>query len=147
LFKKVVTLLTAIVAVGSIAACSEKLESGLSCPLLCPQQAITLRDTLIDAIVSDTTVPGLPPIGNETRLMLASHGDTLETRVIVRYDTLPQKYTKSNVDSTIVNIDSAIVVVPITKPDSAHRPKVAVLVEVYNVDTTATDTVAVVSTL
>jgi hypothetical protein len=144
LFKKVVTLLTAIVAVGSIAACSEKLESGLSCPLLCPQQAITLRDTLIDAIVSDTTVPGLPPIGNETRLMLASHGDTLETRVIVRYDTLPQKYTKSNVDSTIVNIDSAIVVVPITKPDSAHRPKVAVLVEVYNVDTTATDTVAAV---
>ena len=38
--------------------------------------------------------------------MLASHGDTLETRVIVRFDTLPQTYTKSTIDSTIVSIDT-----------------------------------------
>ena len=48
---------------------------------------------------------GLPSIGHEGYLMLASHGDTVETRTIVRYDTLPQHYTKSGLDSTIVNID------------------------------------------
>ena len=83
-------MLAALGAVASIAACSEKLEAGRSCPLLCPEQAISLRDTVIDGVVTDTTVLGLPPIGSESYLMLASHGDTAETRVIVRYDTLPQ---------------------------------------------------------
>ena len=73
-------MLTAIGVVFAMAACSEKLEAGKSCPLLCPEQAITLLDTIIDAAVSDTTVTGLPSIGNEGYLMLASHGDTVETR-------------------------------------------------------------------
>jgi hypothetical protein len=137
-------LVTTAIAVVSIAACSEKLDAGKSCPLLCPQQAISLRDTTIDAVVTDTTIPGLPPIGNETYLMLAAHGDTLDTRVIVRYDTLPQSYTKATIDSTIVHIDSATLLVPIVKPDSLHRPKTPVTIQVYNVDTTATDTVSAV---
>jgi hypothetical protein len=142
LLKQVVKLLTAVAAVVSIAACSEKLEAGKSCPLLCPTQAVTLLDTTIDAVVVDTTVLGLPPIGTETYLMLASHGDTLETRAIVRFDTLPQTYTKSGTDSTIVSIDSATLVTPIVKPDSAHRPTSPVTIEVYDVDTAATDTVS-----
>jgi hypothetical protein len=137
-------LLTTAFAVVTIAACSEKLDSGLSCPLLCPQQAITLRDTTIDAVVTDTTIPGLPPIGNETYLMLASHGDTLDTRVIVRYDTLQQTYTKSSIDSVIVSIDSATLLIPILKPDSLHRPTTPVTIQVYDVDTVATDTVAAI---
>src|SRR3954469_2886974 len=104
----------------TIAACSEKLESGTSCPLLCPQQAVALRDTTIDAILSDTTVTGLPPIGSETYLMLASHGDTLDARAIIRYDTLPQSYKKSGLDSTIVKIDTAQLIVPIALPDSTN---------------------------
>jgi len=142
LHKKVVSILTAIGVVFAIAACSEKLEAGKSCPLLCPEQAITLLDTIIDAAVSDTTVTGLPSIGNEGYLMLASHGDTVETRAIVRYDTLPQSYTKSGLDSTIVNIDSAYLITPIAKPDSLRRPKVPLTIEAYDIDTTATDTVA-----
>lgn len=144
MLKKVALMFTGIGIVFSIAACSEKLEAGKSCPLLCPEQAITLRDTIIDAAVSDTTVGGLPPIGAEGYLMLASHGDTVETRAIVRYDTLPQTYSKSGVDSTIVNIDSAYLVTPIVKPDSLKRPKVPLTIEAYDIDTTATDTVAAV---
>ncbi|HMA22635.1 MAG TPA: hypothetical protein VKP00_01545, partial [Gemmatimonadaceae bacterium] len=144
MLKKVALMFTGIGVVFSIAACSEKLEAGKSCPLLCPEQAITLRDTIIDAAVSDTTVGGLPPIGAEGYLMLASHGDTVETRAIVRYDTLPQTYSKSGVDSTIVNIDSAYLVTPIVKPDSLKRPKVPLTIEAYDIDTTATDTVAAV---
>jgi predicted small lipoprotein YifL len=144
LHKKVLTLLSALIAVVTIAACGEKLDAGRSCPLLCPQQAISLADTTIDAVDVDTTVLGLPPIGNEAFLMLASHGDTLETRAIVRFDTLPQSYTKNTIDSVITHIDSAILVTPIAKPDSLKRPKAPVTIEAYNVDTTDTDTSAVI---
>lgn len=136
-------LLLAVGATLVLVACSEKTEAGRSCPLLCPAQAITLADTTIEAaVVSDTTVQGLPSIGNETFMMLASHGDSLDSRVIVRYDTLPQSYTKSTIDSTIVNIDTAQLVTPIALPDSAHRPTAPFTIEAYDVDTTATDTVA-----
>jgi len=132
----------AIGVVFTIAACSEKLDAGKSCPLLCPEQAITLVDTIIDAAVSDTTVTGLPSIGNEGYLMLASHGDTVETRAIIRFDTLPQSFTFGGVDSTINKIDSAYLVTPIARPDSLNRPTAPVTIEAYDVDTTATDTVA-----
>jgi hypothetical protein len=142
LLKKSALLSAGVAVVLSIAACSEKLESGQSCPLLCPEQSITLRDTTIDAVTSDTTVTGLPPIGSEAYMMLASHGDTVETRAIVRFDTLQQHYTSHGLDSVVTKIDSAILVVPIVKPDSAKRPKAPVTISVYDVDTTATDTVS-----
>ena len=142
--KRILTLLTVAIAVTAIAACGENLDAGKSCPLLCPQQAISLADTTIFAVELDTTVVGLPPIGHEAYLMLASHGDTLETRAIVRFDTLPQSYTKSTIDSVITHLDSAILVTPIAKPDSLHRPKAPVTIEAYNVDTVGTDTSAVI---
>jgi hypothetical protein len=133
LSRKWLPLVTALAAVLSIVACTEKLDSGNQCPLLCPQEAVALRDTTIDAIVEDTTVTGLPPIGQEAHLMLSSHGDTLETRAIIRFDTLPQTYTKNSLDSTIVNIDTAMVVAPIVR-DTLHPIKAPVTIEVYDVD-------------
>lgn len=144
MLKKGLTLLAMAVAVLGIAACSEKLNAGLSCPLLCPQQSVTLRDTTIDAVVTDTTISGLPPIGNETYLMLAAHGDTLDTRAMIRFDTIVQTYSKGGIDSTIVRIDSATLLVPIRKPDSLHLPRAPITIQVYNVDTIATDTVAAI---
>ncbi|HSQ32627.1 MAG TPA: hypothetical protein VLN49_22380 [Gemmatimonadaceae bacterium] len=141
--KKVAILLAIATTTFTIAACSDKLEAGKSCPLLCPEQAITLRDTIIDAVHGDTTITGLPPIGSETFLMLSSHGDTVETRAIVRFDTLEQTFLAANsVDSAIKKLDSALLVLPIAKPDSAHRPATPVTIEVYDVDTAATDTVS-----
>ncbi|MEO7083672.1 MAG: hypothetical protein ABI442_01925 [Gemmatimonadaceae bacterium] len=125
-------------------ACTENLDAGKSCPLLCPEQAITLADTTIDAVVSDTTVLGLPPIGNELYLMLSNHGDTVDSRAIIRFDTLPQTYTKSSIDSTIANIDSAFIVAPIRRDTLAPARTAPVTVEVYNVDTTDSDTSAAV---
>ena len=144
MYKRVLTLLGLAIGAVTIAACSEKLDAGASCPLLCPQQAISLRDTTIDALVVDTTIVGLPSIGSEAYLMLASHGDTLETRAIVRFDTLPQTYQKSLIDSVIVHIDTAMLVTPIGHIDSLKRPKVPITIEAYNVDTTEADTVAAV---
>lgn len=131
-----------MVATIAIAACSEKTEAGRGCPLLCPQTAITLADTTIDAaVVTDTTITGLPPIGAETFSMLSSHGDTLDTRVIVRYDTIQQTYSKSSIDSTIVKIDTAQLLAPLVL-DTLRRPTAPLTIEAYNVDTTATDTVS-----
>ena len=142
--KRVLTLLGLAIGAVTIAACSEKLDAGASCPLLCPQQAISLRDTTIDAILVDTTIVGLPPIGSESYMMLSSHGDTIDTRAIIRFDTLPQTYQKSLVDSLIVHIDTAMLVTPIAHIDSLKRPKVPITIEAYNVDTADADTVAAV---
>ncbi len=145
MYKKVFLLVTALVAVFTIAACSEKLDGGKSCPLLCPEQSITLVDTLVDAAVQDTTILGLPPIGDEQYLLASSHGDTLDTRAMIRYDTLPTTFTAANsVDSTITHIDTAQIVAPIVRPDSLHRPTGPVTLEVYDVDTPLTDTVSAI---
>jgi hypothetical protein len=146
LLKQVVKLLAALAAVASIAACSEKLDAGKACPLLCPIQSDSLRDTTIDAVEVDTTIAGLPPIGYESSLMLASHGDTLDTRAMIRFDTIPQSYSKASFDSVIATIDTALLITPIAKPDSAHRPKAPITIEVYDVDTTGTDTSSAILT-
>lgn len=145
-------VLVVLASTLAITACAEKLEGGASCPLLCSQQAPTLMDTTIDGVVFDTTIVGLPPIGAERLLMLASHGDSLDARAIVRFDTIPQSFTaRNNLDSVIVKLDTAMLVIPILKPDSAHRPVGPVTIEAYNVDsippdsvTLPTDTVAAV---
>lgn len=139
--KPLVTLLSALAAVTAI-ACTEQLDAGKSCPLLCPEQAISLQDTIIDAVVVDTTISGLPPIGGETFLMLSSHGDTLETRGIVRFDTIPATFTLSGVDTPITTVDSAFVVVPRAFADSLKRPAGPITIEAYDVDTSEADTVS-----
>jgi len=128
LHKKAFGLLVGGAAVAIIGACADNPEAGRSCPLLCPQQSLTLRDTTVDAIVSDTTVTGLPSIGNETFMMLSAHGDTVDTRAIIRFDTIQQDYTKSGFDSTIVHIDTAQLVVPVVT-DSLHKLTAPVTIE------------------
>jgi hypothetical protein len=138
--RKFALTMVALVATVAIAACSEQLDAGKSCPLLCPEQDINLRDTVLDAVSSDTTVLGIPPIGSETFLMLSAHHDTVQTRAIIRFDTLQNTFTAANaVDSTISRIDTAQLVLPIAR-DTLHLPKVPITLEAYDVDTTASDT-------
>jgi hypothetical protein len=128
-------------AVATVAvACTDNLDAGKSCPLLCPEQSITLSDTTVDAVVTDTTVMGLPAIGLENYLMLSTHGDTLETRAIIRFDTLQQTFSNGGIDSTVAEVDSAYLVTPLLI-DSLRPFKSPVTIEAYDVDTTATDTV------
>ncbi len=96
--QKRAVLLGMVASTLAIAACSDNLNAGKSCPLLCPEQAITLQDTIIDAVFADTTVLGIPSIGNEVFLMLSSHGDTLDSRAIIRYDTITQTFTGASLD-------------------------------------------------
>ena len=132
-----VAVLAAVVS-GAV-ACSEDLAGTAGCPSLCPEQRVDSRDTVLDAFVTiDTTVLGYPAIGTETRLLVASRGDTLDARAVMRFDTLVQNFTRGGKDSTIYTLDSAAVHILLdTTGTKATEP---VTIELYDVDTTAVDT-------
>lgn len=127
-------LVLATAASVFFAACDEQLDSGLACPALCPQQQASLRDTVLFALEMDTSIAGYPPIGTEQRLVITSMGDTLQTRGIIRYDTLPTTFRHINTadDSAIVFVDTGShVALRLVTGDTTGEP---VTVEVYDVD-------------
>lgn len=127
-------LVLAIGAAVVFAACDEKLDSGLACPALCPGPDMTVRDTTLFAVELDTSVAGFPLIGTELQLFIASLGDTLQTRGIVRYDSLPDTFRHVNTaeDSVIVAVDTgAIIKLRLVTGDTVGLP---VTVELYDVD-------------
>ena len=71
---KSLSVFLAALAVASVVACTEDLESGSSCPLLCPGESAPLKDTIIDAIALDTSATGFPTLGYETNFLLAKRG-------------------------------------------------------------------------
>jgi hypothetical protein len=133
------TLAIAAAGVVAIHGCSERLEGGNACPILCPGQDVELRDSLVAAVVLDTVLASYPPIGEEPLLLLTSRADTLETRIIIRYDTLPTMYRPLNspTDVPIEMVDSAIVQLRLRFP--ARQPDQTVTVEAYDVDTTVAE--------
>lgn len=133
------TLAIAAAGVVAIHGCSERLEGGGACPILCPGQDIQLRDSLVAAVVLDTVLASFPPIGEEPLLLLASRGDTLETRIIIRYDTIPTTYrpTNSPTDVPIEMVLNARVKLRLQFP--ARDNTQTVTIEAYDVDTTVTD--------
>lgn len=91
-------LLATVAAVG---ACTEDLDTRAACPALCPNQDVTLRDTIIDAVVLDTTLPNYPGKGAEAVLLVASQGSTLDTRAVVRFDSLIRTFSRSATDTGV----------------------------------------------
>lgn len=126
--------------VSTIVACSEDLNGSAGCPSLCPEQNVVSKDTLLEtALVSvDTTVVGYPAIGTEARLLVASRGDTLDARAVMRFDTLAQRFTRGGSDSAIYALDSAVVT--LTLDTTGTKAKQPVTLEVYDVDTAVVDT-------
>lgn len=129
----------ALAGVALIAGCNESLDTGAACPVLCPNQNVVVRDTVLDAIVMDTTVAGFPLRGAEQSLYLATRGDTVDVRGVIRFDTLLTKFTSSSgIDSTITAIDSAGIVLVIDRTRSTYTAPVRF--SFFDVDTTAPDT-------
>ena len=121
-------------------SCSEKLDSSGVCPVLCPQIGDDVQNVIIDAVVVDTTVPALSGLGTEPGLLLASRGDSLDSRVVIRFDSLPETFLPAGASAAI----------PIAEVDSAYlrlfldtlsiKGTDPVTIEAYDVDTTANDT-------
>jgi hypothetical protein len=122
----------------SFASCSENLDSSGVCSVLCPPVGGHVQNLTIDAVALDTTVQSLSGLGTEPGLFLASRGDTLDTRVIIRFDSLPLKFTP-NADTAqpITEVDSAYILLHIDTLSIKGGP---VIIEAYDVDTTASDT-------
>ncbi|MFI5312198.1 MAG: hypothetical protein ACHQQ3_13240 [Gemmatimonadales bacterium] len=141
-------VLAAVFAVAVIGACNENLDSGAVCPSLCPAQNVAIHDTLIDPVLLfDSTYVGFPERGTELEMLLATRGDTLEVRGVVRFDTLTFFYTPAGDTShTIVHIDSSRVRLVLDRIGS--KIPSSVTFEVYDVDDTVsadTSTAAVLS--
>jgi hypothetical protein len=137
---KALSFFAVLMTAGSLAACGESLGAGGSCPLLCPQESAPLIDEFFDAVVLDTSAVGFPALGFESNLFLAHRRDSLDSRVITRFDSLPQTYKYQTIDSAIVRIDSAFISAPRPRADSSIAFQNDGRVEVYDVTDAANDT-------
>jgi hypothetical protein len=132
--------LAGLAAAGVAGACGEQIEGGTACPILCPPQNVTVLDTVFEAVVLDSSIVGYPPFGTEPTLLLARRGDTLDTRVVIRFDSLLAFYTPiGGAPTPIVEIDSAYLRLIIDRTRSKYTAPVTL--EVFNVDTLEPDTV------
>ncbi|CAN5679955.1 hypothetical protein BH23GEM1_BH23GEM1_04890 [soil metagenome] len=138
-FGRIAPLALACVALAA-AACGEKLESTVGCPDLCPGQGIELINVTIDPVIFDTTVTAVGAFGEEPFMLLASRGDTLDSRVIIRFDSLPQKYQRTAADTgiEITTVDSAFLQLRLDL--SEKQIAGAITVSAFDVDTDANDT-------
>jgi len=130
---------TLALVVGTLVACREDLDGTVGCPALCPEQNIVSNDTLLETFIAvDSTITGYPSLGTEGFLLVASRGDTLDARAVMRFDTLTQNFARGGADSAIYALDSSMVIMRLdTTGTKATAP---VTVELYDVDTTAVDT-------
>ena len=139
--RRLVSLLAVCVSAG-VGACSERLDSGAACPSLCPAQSIAIRDTILSPVlVFDSTFVGYPARGQESSILLSTRGDTLETRGVVRFDSLVVVYSGGGTAQPITKVDSSRVRMVLDRTKSTIPAQVRF--EVYDVDdTTAADTSA-----
>jgi hypothetical protein len=148
--KRFAVLAAAFSFVAAAGACSEDFTGGAACPVLCPESDFDIIDTVLaNPVAFDTTLRGYPLPGTEGQLTLLQrfgNGDTTITAGIVRFDVLPQYVPVGTNDSTLVaKVDSAVLrlaVVSATADSLSRRDtvkQVPVTIEVYDVDTTASD--------
>lgn len=123
----------------SILSCSEKLDSTGACAVLCPVIGGEVQNVILDAVVVDTTVPSLSGLGTEPGLLLASRGDTLDTRIVIRFDSLPATFLPAgDTSQAIASVDSAYI--QLMLDTTTIKGTDSVTIEAYDVDTTANDT-------
>ncbi len=131
-------MLAALGVSAALGACNEDVEGGAACPILCPEQNVSVFDTVFDAVDMDTSLNGYPPFGSEPSLVLGARGDTLDTRAVLRFDSLFAFFTTDFGDSAVEAIDSAYLVLHIDKANSLLSAPVTI--DVFNVDTIEPDT-------
>lgn len=117
------------------AACTEKLDSIAGCPDLCTGQGAPIQTLVIEPVIMDTTVSASGEFATETFLFVGNRGDTLDTRVIVRFDSIPSRYAKATITDSadISTVDSAFITVRIDRRGSMVPDPVTI--DAYDVDT------------
>jgi hypothetical protein len=132
----------------TVAGCQENLAGGAACPSLCPD-TLVIKDTILvasEAIDTDATVVGIPPLGAEPQILLGNftQGEQqVHTVGVFRFDLFPRSL--ADTDSTkpphpFIGADSASLVLNVVgTPDSIYTPGDSITFLVYDVDTNAVD--------
>jgi hypothetical protein len=127
-----------IVAVA--AGCTENLDSSAGCPALCSDQAGDIATITIDPVVLDTTVSALTGQGTEVSMLVATRGDTVDSRAVIRFDSIPERFAKSTLDTAtteITTVDSARLRLRIDT--TGAKIPTLVTIDAYDVNTDAAD--------
>jgi hypothetical protein len=142
-------LFAAMLVVVAAGACSEDFTGGATCPILCPESGFEIINDTLDAVVAlDSTIRGFPLPGDENQLTLLQrfgNGDTVITAGVVRFDFIPKTVPVGTDSVLVAKVDSAELRLSIASADldSISRrdtvKRVPVTIEVYDVDTAATD--------
>lgn len=129
-----------LIVTAVLAACTEKLDNSAGCPILCPAQGSGIETVTIDAVSLDSTVSALTGQGTETSLLLATRGDTLDARAVIRFDSIPGRYRRVATDTTttaITTVDSVMLRIRVDTVD-AKLPG-ALTLDLYDVDSSEPD--------
>ncbi len=130
-----------VFAAVTAAACTESLDGGAACPSLCPSKAESFRDTIVDAVVLDSSLGGFPTLGLSPYILIANRPGAIVTSAVIRFDALPTVFSPNggaSVDS-IRAVDSVYLRIPLDS--TGRRGTTPVTLEVFDVDTTASDSV------
>ena len=116
------------------ASCTEKLDSIAGCPDLCTGQGAPIQTLVLEPVTLDTTLSASSEFATETYLFIGNRGDTLDTRGIIRIDSVPAKYAKpvSADSSDISTVDSAFLSVRVDRRGSILPEQVTI--DAYDVD-------------
>jgi hypothetical protein len=129
-----------IAVLATAVACTEDLESSSGCPLLCVDPGGSIATVILDAVTLDTTVSALAGQGTESSLLVAARGDTLDSRAVIRFDSLPARFVPLSTDTTtqpITRADSVTLQIRIDTIEAKLSGNVTI--DAYDVDTTAAD--------
>lgn len=146
--KRLPVFAAAVLLIAAASACTEEFQGGAGCPVLCPESGFEIVSDTLDAVIAlDTTLRGYPLPGGEPQLTLLQRfgpGDTVITAGIIRFDFIPKMVPVGTNDSTpVAKIDTAFLRLATGALDSLSgrdtAKHVPVTIEVYDVDTTASD--------
>lgn len=129
-------------AFGSVfllGACRESITGGSACPAFCPEENVSMVDTVLYPIALDTTLIGFPPLGAGTQLLVTRRDSALVTGAVLRFDSLTTRFPTSSTDTTsrfATGVDSAFLQFQVA---TQLIPTAPVTVDVYDVDVAAPD--------
>jgi hypothetical protein len=130
-----------ILLAALLTACTEKLDNSAGCPILCPAQSGEIETVTLDAVSLDSTLSALTGLGTEGSMLVATRGDSLDARAILRFDSIPGRYRRPGSDTTSIPVTTVDSVILRVRVDTAEgKVPEEVVLELYDVNTDAADT-------
>jgi hypothetical protein len=145
------------VVIAVIAACSERLDTGQNCPVLCQSNALVFRDTSFEIVQFDSSYGGFTGLGerwpapglqtlngnsfqNESFVPAINRPDSVDVRMVFRFDTLAN--TLSATDTTKITALQLSRLLLVVDTSRSVIPAGSSTVDLYDVDdsTVANDT-------